>query len=288
MLKDKFELHKLLSEIFPDFYFNRLDIDELMSHRLPADKKLIIKPRRGFFGTAIGIYNPGDDITAIAHRLKSDLEKKSAFFSESVLSRTEMIIEEFIEGDELAVDMFYNDNGEPVILNIYAHPFPEKDEYCHVLYYTNKKIFDEFYHLIINFFKLLNKGLKADSFPIHAEFKCNNGKLIPVEMNPLRFGGFGLADLTFHSFGYNPFEAYFKNYKFDFDCFWGENDDEHYGWILAYNGTDIDTQKHFPNYQKFKDHIGDYLHFVEIDHTKNPVFAIAYVRKQNFAELEKC
>jgi len=287
VLKDKHKFRELMSFIYPDFYYKKVMLDELDSIKLDREKKYIVKPTKGFFGTAVKELNKRTDITEITKEIRGELEENTRYFSESVLSKNELIIEQFVEGEEYAVDMYYNNDGEPEILNIYHHPLPEKNEYFHVLYYTNKDVFTKFYNNIKTIFLELSKHLNIKNFPIHAEFKLENYKLIPIEMNPLRYGGFGLADLTFHAFGFNPFLAYFNNFKPNWDKIWQSRSDFNLGWVLGYNGSDIEIKNHIPDHDKFQNYLGDVLHYVKIDHTENPVFAIAYFKDTNTDSLQR-
>jgi hypothetical protein len=286
LLKDKHKFRELMSNMYPDFFFAKTTIDELEKIELDRDKKYIIKPTKGFFGTAVKELNKDTEISEIAKEIRKELEENSRYFSESILSKNELIIEQFVEGEEYAVDMYFNENGQPEILNIYHHPLPERNEYFHVLYYTNKDIFDRLYDRLNAIFIELNYHLKINNFPIHAEFKLENDKLIPIEMNPLRFGGFGLADLAYHAFGFNPFNAFFSNFKPNWQEIWDERNEHHFGWVLGYNGTDIDVETHTPDDEAYLRYLGDTLHYVEIDHKENPVFSIAYVKDNCSTSLQ--
>jgi len=287
LLKDKHKFRELMSSIYPDFYFRKVMLDELEIIKIDRKKKFIVKPTKGFFGTAVKELKTETDIAEITKEIRSELIENTRYFSESVLSKNELIVEQFIEGEEYAVDMYFNKDGEPEILNIYHHPLPEKNDYFHVLYYTNKFIFDKFYEKLKSIFIELNKHLNVTSFPIHAEFKLENEKLIPIEMNPLRYGGFGLADLTFHAFGFNPFLAYFNNFKPNWNEIWQTGSEYNFGWVLGYNGTNIELEKQKPEHDKFRNYLGDVLHYVKIDHTENPVFAIAYFKDSNPDSLQR-
>ncbi len=287
MLKDKHKFRQLMSNLYPDFFFTKTTIDELEKIKLDREKKYIVKPTKGFFGTAVKELNNKTDISEIAKEIRNELEENSCYFSESILSKNELIIEQFVEGEEYAVDMYFNEHGKPEIMNIYHHPLPERKEYFHVLYYTNKDIFDRFYDRLNAIFIELNQHLKITNFPIHAEFKLENNTLIPIEMNPLRYGGFGLADLTFHAFGFNPFLAFFNNYKPDWQQIWNIRNENHFGWVLGYNGTDIDVETHTPNDEAYLHYLGDILHYVEIDYKQNPVFSIAYVKDNCSTSLQR-
>lgn len=287
MLKDKHKFRELMSTMYPDFFFTKTTIDGLEKIKLDREKKYIVKPIKGFFGTAVKELTGEIDISKIAKEIRCELEENIRYFSESILSKNELIIEQFVEGEEYAVDMYFNEKGKPEILNIYHHPLPEKTEYFHVLYYTNKDIFDRLYDRLNTIFIELNKHLNITNFPIHAEFKLENDKLVPIEMNPLRYGGFGLADLTFHAFGFNPFDAFFNNFKPNWQQIWNTRNENHFGWILGYNGTDIDVETHTPNNEAYLHYLGDILHYVEIDHKENPVFSIAYVKDNCPVSLQR-
>ena len=183
--------------------------------------------------------------------------------------------------------MFCGSSGKPVIMNVYAHPIP-KTPYFHVLYYTNKRIFKQFYDQLIELFTKLNVQLKVTSLPIHAEFVyTKNKQLLPIELNLLRYGGFGLADLTYHAFGFNPFRAFFRDEQPNWEEIWRERKRNNCGWVLAYNGSGLDMQKYAPNHDKFKSLFVHLLEYHELDHLKNPAFAIAYIRESSEKTLRK-
>jgi ATP-grasp domain len=277
-LKDKDFFRQLMSKLYPDFFFRKTTINELKNLQLDRSKKYIVKPTKGFFGTAVKELKPETDIAVITNEIRQELAENTRYFSESVLSKNELIVEQFVEGEEYAVDMYFDAEGVPVILNIYHHPIPKKNEYFHLLYYTNKEIFDLFFDRLKSIFMELNKYLGITNFPIHAEFKSENDKLVPIEMNPLRYGGYGLADLTYYAFGFNPFSAFFNNFKPDWEKIWQSRSEFHFGWVLGYNGTDIDVNTHTPNDVAFQKYLGNIMHYEEIDYKENPVFSIAYFK----------
>nr|VFK18458.1 MAG: ATP-grasp domain-containing protein [Candidatus Kentron sp. LPFa] len=69
----------------------------------------------------------------------------------------------------------------------------------------NKQNFQEIVGQAESFFTRLGALLNLRAFPIHAEFRITEaGELLPIELNPLRYGGTGLTDLTYWSFGQCP------------------------------------------------------------------------------------
>jgi ATP-grasp domain len=199
-----------------------------------------------------------------------------------------MLIEQYVDGPEYAVDMFYDCHGKPVITNIYAHPEPKHKKYLQMLYYTSEDVFINFYESLYNFFLKFNEDLEIKSFPIHAEFKLENNTLIPIEFNPARFGGMGLCCLTTHAFQFNPVQYYLLDQAPDWKKIWQRNKNNYFCWLLAYNGADIDLQTYRPNHNKFKKFISasiDILAYQELDYLNNPGFAIAYLQTQQKSNL---
>ena len=287
VFKDKVKFRKLLQKLIPDFYFQEVKLSDLKDINLKPDKKYVVKPSKGFFSTGVEFIDSNSDLEKVVLKIKDDLSEKVKLFSESVLSKEELIIEEFIPGDEYAADFYYDSQGEPVIMNIYHHPEHDNFEYMHALYYTNHKIFSEFKEKLEIFLRELNKDLKIKSMPIHPEFKYHNGQIIPVEFNPVRYGGYGLSDLAYYAFGFNPLESFYKEFKPDWDKVWSSRQEYNYGWILAYNGVDLDLEEYCPEQNGFKKKFKNIMAYYDLDYKKEPAFGITYIKDKNIEELLK-
>jgi hypothetical protein len=288
-LKNKYFCREVLAPMYPDFYFAKAFLAEIPTLDLQG-KKFVIKPLKGFFGTGVRIAEPNCDLTALAVGMKKEVQANAKFFPESILTQDEFIIEEFLTGDEYAVDMFFDEAGKPEIMNIYFHPDPAIAEYFHLMYYTNKEIFDNYLSTFTNFFNELNKIMKLKSFPIHAEFKLQDGVMVPIELNPMRYGGFGLSDLTFNSFQLQPITSYFDNTPANWDKIWETRKENNYAWILGYNGKDIDVNEMLPNHAKFNAFLtsnSSLIDYVKLDHKTNPVFSLAYIYNKDLNKLKE-
>lgn len=288
-LKNKYFCREVLAPMYPDFYFAKALLSEIPNLYLQG-KKVVIKPLKGFFGTGVRVAEPACDLTALAAEMKEEVQANAKFFPESILTQNEFIIEEFLTGDEYAVDMFFDQAGKPAIMNIYLHPDPAIAEYFHLMYYTNKEIFTNYFETFIHFFTELNKIMQLKSFPLHAEFKLQNGIMVPIELNPMRYGGFGLSDLTYNSFQLQPISAYFDNTPANWDEIWESRKENNYGWILGYNGKDIDINKKQPKHAKFKEHLTDnstLIDYIKLDHKTNPVFALAYIKNTDLGKMKE-
>jgi len=288
-LKNKYLCREALSSIYPDFYFAKVSREEIAKLEL-GGKKVAIKPIKGFFGTGVRIADGNTNLHELAQEMNAEVATNARFFPASILDNEDYIVEEYIEGEEFAVDMFYDNEGKPAIMNIYYHPLPAIEEYFHLMYYTNMEIFSRYLSCFTDFFEKLNGVLNLSCFPIHAEFKLQGGVMVPIELNPMRYGGFGLADLTFHSFGFQPISAYFDDVPVNWEQIWESRKDNHYGWILGYNGKDADLTKLQPDYCKFRrvlEENSDILDLVTLDYKSNPVFALAYLKNKQPGKMQE-
>lgn len=283
--KNKAKCRQLISSLFPNFYFKTCKLQDLPKFHVEPGKKYVVKPIKGFFATAVKVINDKTNLVSITKEMVDELKKFGTYFSKDILFAEDVLIEEFIEGEEYAVDMFYSNNGKPVITNITHHPINPNSPYLQMLYYSSKKIFEQLYQPMLDFFTKLGKKIDIRSFPIHVEFRYHKRKLTPIEFNPLRFGGFGLADLTYHAYGINPFEIFFNDKTIDWEKVWQEKGNACYAWVLGNNGINLDLYNWQPNHKAFKNLFSNLLYYNELAYKENPAFAIAYIKEESKEKL---
>ena len=253
LLKDKVKFRETIATIYPDYTFLKTTIDELP--QLKVNKKMVVKPRKGFFATAIHFIDENTDLTQVADKIDQELSRNKKVFDESILSSSELLVEDFIEGKEYAVDMYYDAHGQVQLLNMYYHAEPVHPEYVHMLYYSSKEVFDDIQDKVVDFYNRLNETLQVVNYPIHGEFKLTpDGRLIPIEMNPLRVGGMGLGNMMYWAIGINPYEHMMKGTSPDWEKIWDmpEHSKSIYAYIIAYNGNNVDVMRQKPNIERFK------------------------------------
>jgi len=284
-LKDKLACRDMLRALYPDFYAEAIALRDLPSRVLDPTRRYVVKPVKGYFGSGARVIEPGADLAAVAEDIAAEMERNTALFSDAVLSRDAFMIEEYIEGEEYAVDMFYTAGGDPVITNIYHHPLPAQRAYLHMVYYTSAAIFDELYGPVVDVFTRLNATLGARALPIHAEFKYHQGRLVPIELNPLRFGGAGLSELAYHAFGVDPYRAFAHDYAPDWPALWRDKGDKVYAYYLGYNGTGVDVARHRPDAGAFRGLFTRVLSDAVLDYRAQPAFAVAYIEEEGVGRI---
>ncbi len=284
-LKDKLACRQRLGVMYPDFNYKTIKLSELPWLVCDSGQKYVVKPVRGYFGTGVRVIERGDDLNRLTDEIKQELQRHVELFSESVLSVEDLIIEEFIEGEEYAVDMFYSSTGRPVIVNLYHHPIPPRREYLDVIYYTSAEVFEKLYEPIIDFFTRLNQTLGARSLPIHAEFKYDQGHLTPVELNPLRYGSDGLHDLAYHAFGLNPFVCFARDIEPDWPALWRDKTDKFYAFYFAYNGTGLDMAAYRPHLSKFYGLFSKILSDFPLDYHRYLGFRVVFLEESSLDRI---
>jgi hypothetical protein len=278
LLKDKTAFRHAIKPMFPDFYFEEIDPTLLDTLGLDADKQYVIKPSKGCFGTGVKIVAGDVDLKKIAEQIMAEVKRNSALFSSAVLTEDRVIVEEFIEGEEYAVDMFYDAEGNVVITNIYHHPMPKNPAYLHMLYTTSKEVFEKIYAPAKNFFEELSRILDVRSMPIHSEFKLRDGQLVPIELNPMRFGGMGLCNLSYHAMGQNAYTSFVEDQEHDWGEVWQEQGNSLNAFVIAYNGQFADLAKQEPDWEKLRGRFQEVIHEIPFDYQKQLAFGILYVR----------
>ena len=81
-------------------------------------------------------------------------------------------------------------------------------------------MFDGIYAKAKHFFTELNQVLGVTNIPMHGEFKFDGERLMPIEINTLRFGGMGLGNLVFHALKIDPYTYFLNNTEPDWQTIW--------------------------------------------------------------------
>jgi hypothetical protein len=286
-LKDKYNFRKILSGLYPDFYFRQVKLQDIKG--LKIDRKSVIKPARGCFGTAVRVIDADIDCNRLSSELEAELKKNSKVYSDFTLSKQDFLLEDYIEGQEYAVDMFYNAKGEACIVNLYHHPMPENKAYLHMLYNSSKRVFDDIYTPVKDFLSQLNKILNVTNFVMHVEVKLIDGKVFPIEINPLRIGGMGLGNLVFYSLGINPYTCFINDSEPDWNEVWKGKEKDVFTFFIAYNATSKPVNLFKPNPAKLKRQFTQMLHEQPFNYQRQLAFGIYFLREteENIRRLQK-
>ena len=289
IVKDKAEFRKICAKIFPDFYYKEVEMNELRS--LNPDKlplPLVIKPAVGFLSVGVYIVRTKEEWNAALDDIDKNFAKQCAVFPETVVKSGKFVLEDFIQGEEYAVDAYYDKDGKPNIINIFHHIFKSETDVSDRLYCMNKEIFETNYGPFNQFLIDLNGVLNLRNFPMHVEFRVdkNSGRAIPIEINPLRFAGMCLNDLTRHTCGLLPVQAYFEGTHPDYATMWNGIEDDVFSFVVL--DKPYETTKAI-DFEKIKKHFHGVVETRDIMNPAMSVWGFLFVKtdKAHRAELNE-
>ncbi len=241
LLKDKVRFRELLAPLYPDFRFSAVtagELDKLDVASLPVP--FIIKPSIGFF--SIGVYKVSapEEWPRTLRALQADMQELTAVFPTQVLDTTTFIIEACVPGEEYAMDAYYDHDGEPVIVNVLQHPFSSADDVSDRAYITSKEIVRRYLDQFTALLREIGNLAGLHDFPVHAEVRVTEmGEIVPIEVNPLRFGGWCATDIAHFAFGINPYLMFLRRQQPDWDSILAAKGDEVTGLIVLDRSAEL-------------------------------------------------
>lgn len=288
--KDKSKLRELFSKLNPDVWYHKFTLRELDELDISTIRKpFVIKPVRGFASIGIHAVYHDAEWPAVLAGIKKEIRLMQNVFPDVVVSLNDFLIERYIEGTEIAIDAYFNAGGEPVILNILTHLFGSKSDMSDRLYLTSAAIVREYHDPIMHYLEEIALLRDLRNFPFHLEMRQEpGGSFVPIEINPMRFMGFCVADVEYYFYGINPYEYYFKQEKPDWDKILEPRGDKLYGMFGIDIPKHLDKSRIRFNYEKFIAHFSHVLFHVKMDYTKFPmaIYLFAEVPRSRYDEFE--
>lgn len=292
LFKNKVQFRKLMRGMYPNFFFREValqELNELSLDDLPMP--FIIKPAVGFLSLGVHKVIDQEDWLRVKQLIFDEFTDAQTLFPIEVVNASSFLIEEIIEGEEFAFDAYFDENGEAVVLGILKHLFSSEKDVSDRVYFTSKEIIGTFLLQFTAFVKKLGESANLKNFPVHIEVRVDaKGNLIPIEVNPMRFGGWcTTADLTYLATKVNPYHCFLCNIKPDWDQILNEMDDDLYSLIILDNSTQIPSKQILRfDYEKLLKQFSNPLELREIDYKIYSIFGMMYTksRKEDFAEVE--
>ena len=201
------------------------------------------------------------------------------------------IAEEVIEGDEYAVDAYFDSTGRPTIVDIYGHLFASACDVSDRVYYTSVDLIERWHEPFTQFLAEVGRRADLTDFPLHAELRvAADGSIAPIEINPMRFGGWCATDLAHFAYGVNPYDAYLDGVGPD----WAEIAENHAGEVTALVIADLPASVDLAriesvDYERFAANFTTVLELRPTDFNRYPVFAFCFVRvpADDLSELQR-
>ena len=291
LFKDKFKFRELIKDTFPDFFYKTVKLEDIQEISLDEIAfPFVIKPSLGFF--SLGVHIVHNSMEWNAAKMELSYKNLQNIYPEEVLDTSVFIIEEYIEGEEYAIDCYFNNEREPVILNILHHKFSSGTDVSDRVYSTSKNIILRHKNSIKAFLKPIGKKANLKNFPVHVEIRIDSKGIIrPIEINALRFGGWcTTADLSWYAFDFNSYDYYMNNKKPNWEQIFRNKENKIYSIVVLNNNSGFTKSEitHF-NYDLLEKDFENVLNLRKLDIKKHPVFGFLFTEtsSDNEEELSK-
>ena len=292
LFKNKLKFRELTKSLFPDFYFKGVkvkDLERIEFHQLPLP--FIIKPIVGFFSMGVYKVSNAQEWGHTIDAIRKEIDQVRDLYPQEVMDPSAFIIEQCIDGQEFAVDAYFNGLGEPVILNILEHVFSSDSDVSDRVYMTSKKLIEENLKEFTEFAAKIGRLAGVKNFPVHIELRRDSsGTLLPIEINPMRFGGWcSTPDLAYLAYGFNPYLYYYLQKRPDWSEVLKGKEDRLFSVVVLDNSTGrkADEIESF-DYERLLSTFERPMELRKIDFRKYPVFGFLFTdtREDNFIELK--
>lgn len=286
-MKNKASMRRLLKSVYPDFFFEEIEAENLKNvkfENLPCP--VVLKPSVGFFSVGVYTIRTREDW----ERALSDIEKTSAdwekLYPESVLGNGKFVIEKYIHGEEYAADVYFDDSGNAVILNILKHDFSSESDVSDRLYYTSKQIIEEKLAPLTEFFNRVNAVLGAKNFPAHVELRIErDGRICPIEFNPMRFAGCCCTDVGLFAYGIRTYDYFLQNKRPDWESLLEGKDGKVYTMCVLNKPVPCPPIRDF-DYDALCSKFENVRCLRKFDYRENTVFGFLFSETKNPEELK--
>jgi len=274
--KDKVVFRKLLQPMYPDFFFLEVQAEELKNLDFSMLKTpFILKPSVGFFSVGVyTVYTKSDWDEALGD-IEKNMKSRGDEYPDTVVAMTTFILEKYIEGEEYAIDAYFGEDREAVIVNIMKHDFVSETDVSDRLYYTGKEIIETWLEPFTQFLDDVNRILGAKNFPVHMEVRVKDGLILPIECNPMRFAGWCTTDLTYFAFGFLTYEYYLQGIIPDWNKLLQNKDGKLYTMILLNKPADGPEAESF-DYDALTVRFKKVIHLRRMDFTVFPLFGFLF------------
>lgn len=289
LFKNKVAFRKCLAESYPDFFFLEASISELSEVDLQVlPFPIILKPSVGY--SSVGVYRieNENEFQQIVSELDEAMKQSSEKYSADVLDSNTFIIESYIEGQEFAVDLYFDIHNEPVILNIFARMFKDDQDMSDRIYYTSKQVLQDYLAPITNYLKQFGKLFDLKKMPLHIEFRMNEkGAIVPIEVNPLRFAGAGTTELGDFAYGVNPYDYFFDQRKPNWPQLIERMDNQIYSFTCAEFDSEIKIdERYIVRHDLLKEQFHHILEYRHIPYDSGTTFAVIFFSSDSLAQNE--
>jgi len=280
LFKDKVAFRDLMADLYPDYRYFGLPLSGLRAFdpsclRAP----FIVKPAVGFFSLGVHVVGSPDAWPAVVAEIEREVQALASMYPDQVLGLDRFVVEEVIEGEEFAIDAYFDADGGPVIVDIYAHLFGSAADVSDRVYFTSAETIARLSPPAMEFLAEIGRRAGLADFPVHAELRIDGaGGVAPIEVNPMRFGGWCATDLAYFAYGVDPYRCYLLGERPDWARIAAETAGRTTALIVADLPHAVDLAAiGSVDYERFAARFSRVLELRPTEFNRYPVFAFTFV-----------
>jgi hypothetical protein len=278
--KDKIRFREMLADLYPDYRFTGLDLEGLARfdpHSIRAP--FVVKPAVGFFSLGVRVVRDPSTWPDVVEALKEAARRQGSLYPGQVVDFGRFIVEEVIEGEEFAVDAYYDGAGRVVVLDVLGHLFASEEDVSDRVYYTSPGLITRWREPFAAFLEEVGRRAGLRDFPVHAELRVGaDGRITPIEVNPMRFAGWCVADMAHHAYGLNPYACFLEGRVPDWERILPEREGKVFALVVADLPPQVDPAAiESVDYEAFLARFHGVLELRKVDFTRHPVFAFLFL-----------
>ena len=289
LFKNKGAFRQATAHLFPDVTFLEIPANEVET--LSFDRvgtPFIIKPNVGFISAGVHRVNNREEWQTVQKQILAETEETAKAFPSEVLSSTTFIIESIIEGDEFAVDAYFDDENKPVVLNIFQHKFSDEQDMSDRLYLTSAEIITTHRAAVEAFLTDIATLGDFRGLPVHAEVRIDaENKIRPIEINPLRFAGWCSTDIAYYAYGINVYDCFANKRRPDWTTILEASGDKTHAMAVIERPRPLAESERF-DYEKLAQSVSSVHALRKMDYRTFPLFAFLFfsVTEETAQELD--
>lgn len=280
IFKNKVAFRKLMDSKYPDFFYQSCTLSQLQKGAVKDFPfPIVLKPIADHSRQYVCKFENSNSLERFIHTYRTT----------GAPDHMEFMIEEYVEGKEFAVDLYFDQDGDPVILTIFARKFKDGSDMGAGITYTSKAVLSAYMAPIYHYLKEFGMSLNLKMMPLHIKLRVNAMQhMFPIEVNPLRFAKEGTAELGYFAYGVNPYEYYFSRRKPSWDNIIAAMDDSIYSFICAEMEKGVDAL-HIEevNHDALKREFKEILDYRMLPLDGRTAFAVIFFKSPNEAEHDR-
>lgn len=212
--KDKARMRKLLAPMYPSLEYCEIPTAQLKEVCFEDfSAPFVLKPNVGYCSVGVHVVESRQQWDAALADIDENMAVWRSRYAKSALDEGSFVVESYLEGTEFAVDAFFDENGEAVVLDVLRHEFANAADTSDRCYITGASVIREYAPAFALWLTEVNGYVGAKNFPVHVEARMKDGEITPIEFNPLRFAGICGTEVAYHAYGFHTYDYYLRNVK---------------------------------------------------------------------------